>query len=105
MVQTSMTARRPIAWPIPVAGALLLVADGLGFLFSLVLLSWGCEDYCEKPTLPGWFVPTLLGTPVIAALAALAGIVFAARRTPRAAVVSLGLSVAAAFAWYVLVFG
>jgi hypothetical protein len=100
-----MTARRPILWPIPVAGAVLLVADGLGFLFSLFLLSYPCEDYCEKTAPSASFVDALLGTPVIAALAAVAGIVFAARRRPDAAGVSLGLSVASAFAWYVLVFG
>ena len=100
MVHTS-TERR---WPAIGTGVLLVVLDVAGLLFSLLLLALRCEDGCDEAT-PGWQLDALWIAPSVAALAAVAGVVFALRRRRSETWVSFGISLAAALAWYVLIFG
>jgi hypothetical protein len=97
-------ARTSLPWPVPVAGALLVVADVAGLLFSLLILALRCEDGCDDAT-AGWQLDALWIAPSFAALAAVAAVVFALRRRRAQTWVSFGLSLTAALVWYALVFG
>jgi hypothetical protein len=97
-------ASTSLSWPVPVAGALLVVADVAGLLFSLLILALRCEDGCDDAT-PGWQLDALWIAPSFAALAAVAAVVFALRRRRAQTWASFGLSLIAALVWYALVFG
>jgi hypothetical protein len=97
-------ASTSLPWPVPVAGALLVVADVAGLLFSLLILALRCEDGCDDAT-PAWQLDALWIAPTFAALAAVAAVVFALRRWRAQTWVSFGLSLGAGLVWYALVFG